>query len=148
MEIETRDFGMVEIDEDNIIKFPQGIPGFVDCREFVLLPLGDESPFIVMQSVTEPGLAFITMEPWSLVSNYEFEINENIEKILEIEEPGKVTVLAIATFKDNIEEMTVNLAAPLLLNMETGMGKQVILDSEKYPVHFQVFPSKVEKVAE
>ncbi|MFP4662674.1 MAG: flagellar assembly protein FliW, partial [Halanaerobiales bacterium] len=82
MELETRYNGLVEIDEKEIIEFPQGIPGFIDKKKYVLLSLHEKSPFFILQSVEEVGLAFITLSPWDVLSDYEFEINKSTEKLL------------------------------------------------------------------
>ena len=139
MELMTRDFGKVQIKEEDIITFPQGIPGFVEEKEYVLLPLGDESPFVVLQAVNNSNLAFITLEPGNFIKGYEFEISDNVVDKLKIEENKDVIVLAIATVKDKMSEMTVNLAAPVVINIKEKLGKQVILDREDYPVKYQLF---------
>ncbi|MFW6028857.1 MAG: flagellar assembly protein FliW, partial [Halanaerobiales bacterium] len=84
MEIMTRDFGEIEINEDDIIEFPEAIPGFPAEDQFVLFPLGEDSPFIVMQSVNSAELAFITIEPGNYLDGYEFEISDELAKKLKI----------------------------------------------------------------
>ncbi|MFW6309375.1 MAG: flagellar assembly protein FliW [bacterium] len=150
MEIMTRDFGEIEINKEDIIEFPQALPGFPEQTDFVLLPLKEESPFIIMQSVQEPQLAFITIDPGEIVKDYEFDIGENVEKLLKIEKREQVGVLNIVTIKNSMEDMTVNLAAPLVINFEKNLAKQVILNNDKYPVRYKVFDkeSQKEKVAE
>lgn len=140
MKISTRDFGEVEIVEEDILCFPKGIPGFVEEKEFVLLPLGEDSPFLVMQSVNSPELALITLEPWGIVPDYEFEIDEQIEAALKIESTQDVMVLVIGTIHEELSDMTVNLAAPVVINHRERLGKQVILDGSDYPIRYPLFP--------
>ena len=146
--IMTRDFGEIEISKDDIIHFPKGLPGFRDKKDFTLLPLEEETPFIIMQSLSEQNLAFITIDPAEIVTNYEFDINENVEKLLKIKKKEDIGVLNITTIKDSMKDMTVNLAAPLVINFESNLGKQVILDDDTYPVKYKVFSETREKVAE
>ena len=150
MKIMTRDFGEVEINKEDIITFPQGIPGFLNKNKFVLLPLEEESPFIVMQSIEDEDLAFITINPADIIKDYQFDISESVEKKLKIESREEVGVLNIVTIKESMQDMTVNLAAPVVINFEENLGKQVILDDENYPVKFKVFAEEnnAEKVAE
>ncbi|RCW53345.1 MULTISPECIES: flagellar assembly protein FliW [Halanaerobium] len=147
MEIMTRDFGRLEIAESDIIIFKSGLPGFENLEEFVLLPLGEESPFIVMQSVDNPDIAFVTVEPGNLIQNYEFEISDKTEKELEIKKVSDVLILNIITLKNEIKKSTANLSAPIVINIEDKLGKQVILDDSRYQVRYKIF-APVEEVAE
>ena len=138
MEILTRDFGKVNIDQDKIIEFPDGIPGFKDEQEFVLLPLDEDSLFVIMQSVNTPELAFITIEPRNIIKDYEFVISEKTEELLQIEGIEDIILLNIVNIKDKVEDMTINLAAPLVININKNLGKQIILDDSKYPVKYKL----------
>ena len=95
MEIMSRDFGNIEIDKSDIISFGSGLPGFEDLEDFVLLPLAEESPFIIMQAVEDPDVAFVTVEPGNLIQNYEFEISDKVEKKLKIESVSNLLILNI-----------------------------------------------------
>jgi len=138
VEILTRDFGKVNIDEDKIIEFPDGLPGFKDEKEFVLLPLDEDSLFVIMQSVNTPELAFITIEPRNIIKDYEFVISEKTEELLQIEGIEDIILLNIVNIKDKLQDMTINLAAPLVININKNLGKQIILDDSKYPVKFKL----------
>ena len=138
MEIMTRDFGKVNIDENKIIQFPEGIPGFKEEDEFVLLPLDEDSLFVIMQSIKTPELAFITLEPRNIIKDYEFIISEKTENLLEIDSIRDIILLNIVTIKEKVENMTINLAAPLVININKNLGKQVILDDNKYPVKYKL----------
>ena len=138
MEILTRDFGKVNIDEDKIIQFPDGIPGFKDEKEFVLLPLDEDSLFVIMQSVNTPELAFITIEPRNIIKDYEFVISEKTEELLQIDGIEDIILLNIVNIKDKLKDMTINLAAPLVININENLGKQIILDDSNYPVKFKL----------
>jgi len=137
MEIMTRDFGMIKIDENKIINFPKGLPGFKKEKEFVLLPLDENSPFVIMQSINNSDIAFITLEPRNIIKDYEFVISENTEELLKIEGIEDIILLNIVNIKESIEDMTINLAAPLIININKNLGKQIILDNDKFPVKFK-----------
>jgi len=147
MEITTRDFGKIEIAQSDIISFKAGIPGFENLEDFVLLPLADESPFIIMQSVSDPDVAFVTVEPGNLIQDYEFEISDKAEKELKIESISNLLILNIITLKNQIKDSTANLSAPIVINLEEKLGKQIILDDQRYQVRFKVFAA-AEEVAE
>lgn len=144
MEIMSRDFGKIEIEESDIIYFKSGLPGFENLKEFVLLPLADDSPFIIMQSVKDSDTAFVTVEPGNLIENYEFEISDKVEKELEIESISNLLILNIITLKDKIKKSTANLSAPIVINLEEKLGRQVILDDQRYPVRHKLFAAQNE----
>lgn len=147
MEIMTRDFGKVEVDESDIISFNSGLPSFEDLKDFVLLPLAEESPFIIMQAVEDSDVAFVTVEPGNLIQDYEFEISDKAEKKLKIESISNLLILNIITLKDRIDNSTANLSAPIVINLEEKLGQQVILDDQRYQVRYKIFAA-AEEVAE
>ena len=142
LKMETKDFGTIEIMEKDIINFPRGLPGFLDRKEFVFLPAGEDSPFIIMQSREEKELAFVTLEPGNFIENYQFEIDDKTEEMLKLESMSDVTVFNIASIREESEDITINLAAPLVVNLQENLGRQVILDPEHFPVRYRVFSSK------
>jgi len=143
--IETREFGEVVIEDEEIITFPKGLPGFADAKDFVLLPLEEDSPFLVLQSVEKEELAFITLEPVSFLKDYEFEISEATQELLKLESEEDVGVLVIVTLKEKLKDMTVNLAAPIVVNVRENLARQVILDQEVYPLRHPLKPAPARK---
>lgn len=139
MEIMTRDFGKIEIAKEEIIDFKNGVPGFEESKKFVLLPVSSDSPFIIMQSVENQKLAFITVEPGNLITNYEFEISDKKEKELKIDSIEEILILNIITVKDKLENITANLAAPLVINLKEKVGSQIILDNQEFSLHYPIF---------
>jgi len=123
------------------------LPGFENLKDFVLLPLAEESPFIIMQAVEDPDIAFVTIEPGNLIQDYEFEISDKVEKNLEIDSISNLLILNIITLKDKIENSTANLSAPIIINLAAKLGQQVILDDQRYKVRYKIFAA-AEEVAE
>lgn len=144
MEIMTRDFGKLEIEKSDIIKFKSSLPGFNNLTRFILLPFADNSPFIILQSVDDSDIAFVTVEPGNLIANYEFEISDRVEKDLEIKSISDLLILNIITLKNKIEMSTANLSAPLVINLAAKLGKQVILDDKRYQVRYKLFAAQPE----
>src|SRR5690606_26559692 len=73
MLVETARFGSIEVDEERIIHFAKGVPGFEHVRQFVLVTPNEESPFSILQSVDEPGLAFVVTSPLWFRPDYRVE---------------------------------------------------------------------------
>lgn len=134
MKIATKYSGEVEINRKNIIRFPQGIPSFEEEKEFVLLPFSDSpsSPFFILQSVHTEGLAFVVMTPFSFFPDYEVKIPDSVVEQLEIEKEEDVTLLTIITLRDTLENSTVNLRGPIVINGAKQLGKQIVLNESNY----------------
>ena len=145
MEICTRDFGTIEIDESSIIRFADGIIGFEDYHDFVLLDDGDDmSPFRRLQSVEDSGLAFILLDPFSVKPDYEFTIDDDMAARLSIGSDEDVVVFSIVVIPDDIKLMSINLKAPIIINSEERRGAQYIIDRGDYGVRHYIL-SEIER---
>lgn len=132
MEIQTKFHGIVKIVQENIILFENGIPGFPDEEKFLVLPLEKDGPFFILQSLKSPGLAFVIVNPFQYFPDYDFTIEDQLIEKLQIESTEDVLVYTILTVKDPFEETTANLQAPLIISLKNRLGKQVILNEDKY----------------
>ncbi|WMJ19734.1 flagellar assembly protein FliW [Geobacillus kaustophilus] len=142
MNIDTKYHGTVAVNEQDIVHFPHGLPGFADEKRFVLLPLAD-TPFVILQSVDTPALGFVLIEPFSYFPSYEFELDEGTVEQLNIESERDVAVYVILTVADPFHETTANLQAPVVINARKRLGKQVILTNPPYKTKHRLFPEKV-----
>lgn len=134
MIIKTKFLGEVDIEESEILNFPKGIPGFEEIKEFVILGFEDNNHFSLLQSVNEEYISFIIVNPWDFYEEYDIEIKNDNLKILELEEEDgdKVTVYSIITTGSTLEESTINLLAPIIINTDKKIGKQIILNDFPY----------------
>jgi flagellar assembly factor FliW len=139
--IESTRFGTLEVDEKDIISFSEGLPGFPDEKSFIFLPYGPESPFAFLQSVTEPSLTFLIVEPFAFFADYQFEIEDALLAELELSEGVMPQIYSIITVPDNLEAMTANLLAPLIFNRRGGKAAQIILTSSPYTTAHRLFPN-------
>ena len=131
MILNTTRFGELEIDESDIIAFSQGIPGFEANNNYVLLEL-EETPFAYLQSTDDEDLAFVVVDPFIFFKSYEFELSSTSIEELEITDHEDVMIRSIVTIKEKIEEATLNLVAPIVVNNKRKTGKQVILNITEY----------------
>lgn len=139
MRIQTLLLGEIEIDQQQIVRFKYGLPGFENESEFVFLPL-EESFFIIMQSIHSP-LYFVVISPFAMFPEYDFEIFPSDLEQLEIESEQDILVYNIAVIREEISLSTVNMQAPLILNMKTMKGKQIILN--QYQIKQPLFPDGI-----
>lgn len=143
MKITTAYMGEIEINPSQIIKFEHGLPGFEDEKEFVQLPLSKASAYQVLQSVNTSGLAFIITSPYAIIADYSFDLEYSVIQTLDIKSADKVAVFVIVSLKDTLEKSTVNMKAPIVLNIENRKAKQTIIE-EDYPIRHQLAVEKKE----
>ena len=132
MKIDTLIFGSIEINEDKVITFNDGLPGFESLKQFTIIEVEETKPFKHLQSLESKGICFTIIDPYFLKEDYAPIINESyFEKLgggIDIE----FVVYSIVTLKTSIEESTVNLAGPLLIHVENKIGVQVITEDLTY----------------
>ncbi|TQR17650.1 flagellar assembly protein FliW [Psychrobacillus soli] len=134
MKLKTAYMGEVETDSSSFITFEQGIPGFEKERNFILLPIENNEAFHILQSVQTVELAFIVTNPYTITTDYSFELDEATVHALQIQNEKEVAVLAIVSLKETIAQSTINLKAPIIFNPTNQKAKQVILNDEIYSI--------------
>ncbi|MGE7917505.1 flagellar assembly protein FliW [Viridibacillus sp. NPDC093762] len=134
MKIQTAYMGEIEVEASQIIYFEHGIPGFEDEKQFVLLPVESNDMFFVLQSLETAELAFIITNPYTVTTNYSFELEDSIVHALQIQDEKEVAIFAIVSLKETIEQSTINLKAPIVLNTTNYKAKQVILNNENFAI--------------
>lgn len=145
MKLETRMFGTIEYTMEDIISFESGLYGFEDEREFLYVQSEDEQlQFNWLQSIKTPDLTFIVTVPHLFVENYEFDIEDQVTETLKIEDPKQLSIMSIVNIGEEVERATINIKAPLLINVETKTGRQVIL-KENYPYKYYIFKKDLNK---
>lgn len=132
LNIQTKYLGNMEIEESKIIHFPSGIPGFLDELDFVLLDIPGNPIFQFLQSLKSEELAFVVVNPYQFHKEYTIELDESTINSLEIKSEKDVLILTIVTVKEPFETSTMNLKAPIVINLEKMLGKQYILNTDEY----------------
>ena len=111
--------------------FKKGIPGFDSFREFTIKDLEGNEKFKILES-RESEISFVTTNPFEIYSDYEVDLNDETIKELEIKRPEDVVILSIITLGRTLESSTMNLKAPLVINIKNNLGKQYIMQNSKY----------------
>lgn len=133
MELTTRHFGRIEVDEKSIIFFPRGLVAFQEMKKYILILNEDkENPLHCLQSLDDPNLSFTVINPFLFKKDYDFMVSSDDQRELSIEEKNDVTVFAIVVLQKDIKKITANLLAPLVINHRDMKGKQIILNDKKY----------------
>ncbi|UOK57790.1 flagellar assembly protein FliW [Metabacillus hrfriensis] len=132
MLIQTKYHGEATINEAHKITFEHGIPGFLEEKNYILLPLEEGSSFFILQSIQSQNTAFVVTSPFFFFKDYEFDLDESTKELLMIESPNDVEVYVILTVSDPFTNSTANLQGPLILNKGKRLGKQLILNKTEY----------------
>ncbi|MGG3193665.1 flagellar assembly protein FliW [Priestia aryabhattai] len=139
MKISTSYHGDIEIDNQQTLKFNQGIPGFLEETEFVILPLPEAEAFQVLQSIQTKEVAFIITDPFQFFLDYDFQLEpQEIEK-LQLQQAEDAAVYVLLTMSDSVEKITANLQAPVIINTKQQLAKQVILMNTAYETKHRIF---------
>ena len=143
MRIKTSRFGEIDINPERIITMTAPFLGFPDSRSFILRPHKPDSPFMWLQSVDNPELAFVVIQAPVINPDYNPPVPFSVRKELRIKENSAPDVLLILTVpKDKPNEMTANLLGPVVINTEEKLARQLLLDPGTFDPCWPVFSNR------
>ena len=143
MNIKTTRFGEIEVPEECIISFADGLPGFSGETKFAIFPYEKDSPFSIMQSIINPDLTFLLADPYRFYNDYMFELDDQLAGEWGFSADNAPHVYTVATMRDTLEQMTVNLLAPIVVNWIKRIGAQLIIENKHYSVQQLLFPEGI-----
>lgn len=136
--VKTTRFGEIEVNEKDVLELPSGLIGFPELKKYVLLDHDKDSPFKWLQSLDDGGIAFVLINPLLFKPDYAVEVTENEIQDLEIKNEDDAVISVIITMPSNPQNMTANLKAPLIFNLQNRKGKQIILSQGDYTARHNV----------
>ena len=141
MNINTRAFGEVAIDDEKVIHFPSGIVGFSALKEFALIHDEEKGIGAIhwLQSVQEPGFAMPVMDPLIVKPDYNPEVDDELLKQIGELDPEQVLILVTVTVPSDLTNMSVNLKGPIIINTAEKKACQVIVEGDECPVKFPIY---------
>lgn len=145
MLVKTRFFGEVDIEDEKILTFDNGIMGFEDMKRWTLIydiEKGSEGPISWFQSLDMAELALPVINPYTVTAIYEPVVEDELLKPLgEFKDEELVTLLTITIPSEDPSKTTANFRAPILINPVNRKGIQVIVNNEDYPIKFSIYES-------
>jgi flagellar assembly factor FliW len=139
MRLNTKYHGVREYDENDIINFKKGLPGFENLKKFILFSVEENELFSILQSVEDANIGIVVMSPFSVVKDYEFKLSDEKVNELLIETPEDVLVLSTVTLSSKADDITTNFKAPIIINIIKKLGEQIILDNDRYKIKSPLF---------
>ncbi|MFP4113350.1 MAG: flagellar assembly protein FliW [Spirochaetota bacterium] len=125
MRIESRPYGPIEVSERQVITFPVGIFGFEELRRYALLDAAQEG-FYWLQSLDDPAIAFIMLNPYDLRPDYVLDVADEDLEAIEYESDEDVLAFAIVTIPEDETKISANLQGPIVINRVKQLGRQAI----------------------
>ena len=141
MIVQSTRFGELDIPEEQILVFPQGVLGFPAEKQFALMEYKPDSPFYILQSLADADLTFLMINPFAFFNDYEFAMDDALMAEIGVTADNPPTVFNIATVKDKIEQMTINLAGPVLVNLRERKAAQWVIEKTAFPTKYPLFPA-------
>jgi flagellar assembly factor FliW len=135
MRITTSRFGRIEVDAGDILRFPSGLPGLEDCREWALLADASNDALGWLQSTNRGDVALAVVSPRRFVPDYQVRIPRSELSPLAISDMRQAQVVVVVG--TNGKSLTLNLKAPIVINLETRTGRQVVASGE-LPLQYEL----------
>jgi flagellar assembly factor FliW len=132
-------FGTFDVSTDEIITFPAGLPGFEECRRFVVLSSRELDPFQCLQSVEGPSASFLAVDPRRAIPDYRCVLSDVDRARLREPDDASLVWLAVVTVLD--DQTLVNLRAPVVVNSTRMLGYQLMPSNSLYPLRFELAQS-------
>ncbi|MCR4720781.1 MAG: flagellar assembly protein FliW [Lachnospiraceae bacterium] len=142
MRINTRYFGTVDLDDDKVIVFDDGLFGFEEYKKFALIFNNEakERPSISwLQSVDEQALALPVMIPTIVKPDYNPVVEDDALETLGDWNEENISVLVTVTVPENLSDMTTNLKAPIIINTDSMKGVQTVVENPDYEIRFKIY---------
>ena len=145
MHIDSRVFGEIDIDDDKIIRFEEGVIGFEEYHNYALIydeekRKDTKGGIMWLQCMDEPELAFPVADPLHIYSGYNPVVEDEwLASIGEFEDVDDIFLLSILTVPSDITKVTANLKAPLIINTVTRKACQTIVNNEEYEIKYNIY---------
>jgi len=142
MNIITRNYGNISAKEDDIIRFTEGMYGFEEYKNYIILKDKPEDDIMYLQSIDNEDLSFVLIDPFVIINRYEPNVNDEDLKELEVKDGSELKFLLVAIIRKEIQNSLVNLKSPIAINAKLKVAKQVILENSEYPLRYPVFKNE------
>ncbi|MBM4283745.1 MAG: flagellar assembly protein FliW [Deltaproteobacteria bacterium] len=141
LSVTTRNFGTITVRPEQVLTFSPGLLGFPDLHRFVLIEHHQESPFLWLQCLDNPDLAFVVVDPAAVVSGYHVTLSPEVQRELGAEDPQELNFLVILTIPPGRpRDITANLMGPLVINLKQRQGRQLVVDQPQYSHKHRLLP--------
>lgn len=143
MKLDTRYHGVLNYEKEDIITFKKGLPGFENLKNFILVPAEENKLFYILHSIEDKNIGIIVISPFNVMKDYEFDLNDYKVSELNIKSQKDIIVVNTVNLSSKIENITINLKAPIIINKDENIGEQLILDKSNYPIKYPLLKGEI-----
>ena len=133
---------VLQFEDKDIISFPRGLVGFADWRRFLLLEDPDEAPVAILQCVDDTDVSFLVTDPSYVTPDYDLELAPEDIRELGLTNAERARSVCILTVRQGPVTVTANLLAPIVINSDTLVARQVIMESTHYSTRHPVLVAR------
>lgn len=144
MEVKTKANGIVNVDEKQLVTFPEGLLGFEKYTKFALID-SEYEPFIWLQSTEESNLAFLMIDPFLICSEYEADIDDSALRNIGVDSAEDIIIMTLVTIPKDGSAITANFLGPVVINKKNRKCLQVILNDSRWTTKFDIVKALKQK---
>lgn len=144
MEVKTKANGIVNVDEKQLVTFPEGLLGFEKYTKFALID-SEYEPFIWLQSTEESNLAFLMIDPFLICSDYEADIDDTALRNIGVDSAEDIIIMTLVTIPKDGSAITANFLGPVVINKKNRKCLQVILNDSRWTTKFDIVKALKQK---
>lgn len=144
MEVKTKANGIVNVDEKQLVTFPEGLLGFEKYTKFALID-SEYEPFIWLQSTEESNLAFLMIDPFLICSDYEADIDDSALRNIGVDSAEDIIIMTLVTIPKDASAITANFLGPVVINKKNRKCLQVILNDSRWTTKFDIVKALKQK---
>lgn len=137
--LESSRFGTIEVPEAIRLEFPQGMIGFPEHTDYVLLKQRPDSVFMWLHSTTDPHLAFPVVLPWAFYWEYEVKLGDEDLEAVHVQNASQISIMCVVNVGSDVRKGTINLFSPIVINNDARVAKQVINTADGYSTRDPLF---------
>lgn len=139
MKVNTTRFGELQVNQEDVINFSEGLLGFESLKKFFVVDPGDSTLILWLQSIEDSKVAFPIIEPKIFKPDYVAKLLPADMNSVKLESLNEAKIYSILTIPSNITEMSANLKAPIVINNSKKVAKQIVLQDNKLSVKFEMY---------
>lgn len=144
MEVKTKANGIVNVDEKQLVTFPEGLLGFEKYTKFALID-SEYEPFIWLQSTEESNLAFLMIDPFLICSDYEADIDDSALRNIGVDSAEDIIIMTLVTIPKDGSAITANFLGPVVINKKNRKCLQVVLNDSRWTTKFDIVKALKQK---
>jgi len=124
---------------ENIFSFKEGLLGFQSIKDYIFILNDKVKPFMFMHALDGSDICFVCVDVFTVCPKFNVKLPDSFVESLSIERPSDVLLLSLVTVTQKIEDISANLASPLVINMSSKEGRQLVVENSEFPLKYNIW---------